>query len=59
MSNAFSGLNSFKSGKTDYNQQQILGGFSSFDSDSLPEYSEFDSESVTLDYFKERFFHCL
>ncbi|XP_075146251.1 transmembrane protein 47 isoform X1 [Haematobia irritans] len=31
----------------------IMSGMSSFDDDSLPDYSEFDSESVTLDYFKE------
>lgn len=37
------------------NNNKILGGFTSFDSDSLPDYSEFDSESVTLDYFKERY----
>uniref|UniRef100_A0A1B0BNM3 Uncharacterized protein n=1 Tax=Glossina palpalis gambiensis TaxID=67801 RepID=A0A1B0BNM3_9MUSC len=36
------------------NANNFIGGFSSFDSDSLPDYSEFDSESVTLDYFKER-----
>lgn len=40
----------------DYYQRQLgLSGVqSSFDADSLPDYSEFDSESVTLDYFKER-----
>lgn len=37
------------------NAHNFIGGFSSFDSDSLPDYSEFDSESVTLDYFKERY----
>lgn len=37
-----------------FNQQAVLGGCNSFDADSLPDYSEFDSESVTLDYFKER-----
>lgn len=37
-----------------YHQKSILGGFSSFDGDSLPDYSEFDSESVTLDFIKER-----
>lgn len=37
-----------------FHQKSILGGFSSFDGDSLPDYSEFDSESVTLEYFKER-----
>ncbi|KQS52479.1 uncharacterized protein Dere_GG11162, isoform D [Drosophila erecta] len=31
-----------------------LSGMSSFDAESLPDYSEFDSESVTLDYYKER-----
>ncbi|XP_064549180.1 transmembrane protein 47 isoform X1 [Drosophila montana] len=30
-----------------------LSGMSSFDAESLPDYSEFDSESVTLDYYKE------
>ncbi|XP_061402210.1 transmembrane protein 47 isoform X1 [Musca vetustissima] len=35
------------------NNANIIGGMSSFDDDSLPDYSEFDSESVTLDYFKE------
>lgn len=38
-----------------YHQQSILGGFTSFDGDSLPDYSEFDSESVTQDYYKERY----
>lgn len=37
------------------NANQFIGGFSSFDADSIPDYSEFDSESVTLDYFKERY----
>ncbi len=37
-----------------YHQKNILEGFNSFDGDSLPDYSEFDTESVTLDYFKER-----
>ncbi|KAI9579847.1 hypothetical protein GQX74_000635 [Glossina fuscipes] len=37
------------------NANNFIGGFSSFDSDSLPDYSEFDSESVTLDYFKESY----
>lgn len=32
-----------------------LSGMSSFDAESLPDYSEFDSESVTLDYYKERY----
>lgn len=41
---------------TKFHQQSILGGFASFDGDSLPDYSEFDSESVTLDYHKERYF---
>lgn len=37
-----------------YQRQLGLSGVqSSFDADSLPDYSEFDSESVTLDYFKE------
>ncbi|XP_055387661.1 transmembrane protein 47 isoform X1 [Condylostylus longicornis] len=33
--------------------QQLFGGFSDFDGDSLPDFDEFDSESVTLDYFRE------
>lgn len=33
----------------------ILGGFHSFDGDSLEEFDEFDSESVTLTYFQERY----
>lgn len=38
-----------------YNQQLGLSGInSSFDADSLPDYSEFDNDSVKLDYFKER-----
>ena len=37
-----------------YNQQMGLSGMNSFDGDSLPSYSEFDSESVNLEYFKER-----
>lgn len=40
--------------QTKAQQQVIFGGFS-FDGDSLPDYSEFDSDSVTLDYQKERF----
>ncbi|EDV93029.1 GH19085 [Drosophila grimshawi] len=32
-----------------------LSGMSNFDAESLPDYSEFDSESVTLDYYKERY----
>ncbi|XP_055524300.1 uncharacterized protein LOC129717978 isoform X4 [Wyeomyia smithii] len=45
----------FTSKSDDYYQRQLgLSGIqSSFDGDSLPDYSEFDSESVTLDYFKE------
>lgn len=38
-----------------YHQKSVLGGFASFDGDSLPDYSEFDSESVALEYFKERY----
>lgn len=34
-------------------QQNILSGLSSFDTDSLPDCSEFDSESVTLEYLRE------
>lgn len=38
-----------------YHRQLGLSGIqSSFDGDSLPDYDEFDSESVTLQYFKER-----
>lgn len=38
-----------------YHRQLGLSGIqSSFDGDSLPDYDEFDSESVTLEYFKER-----
>lgn len=50
MSKVFTGK-----GGDDYYQRQLgLSGVqSSFDADSLPDYSEFDSESVTLDYFKE------
>lgn len=33
-----------------------ISGFSSFDSDSIADCSEFDTESVTMDYFKERYF---
>nr|XP_029717412.1 transmembrane protein 47-like isoform X2 [Aedes albopictus]XP_029717421.1 transmembrane protein 47-like isoform X2 [Aedes albopictus] len=37
-----------------YHRQLGLSGIqSSFDGDSLPDYDEFDSESVTLEYFKE------
>lgn len=32
----------------------LIDGFSSFEDDSLPDYSEFDSDSVVLDYFRER-----
>lgn len=32
-----------------------ISGFSSFDSDSIADCSEFDTESVTMDYFKERY----
>lgn len=48
---------SYKNGATRIeefrNNQNVLSSFS-FDGDSLPDYSEFDTESVTLDYFKER-----
>lgn len=37
-----------------YHQRSVLGGFNSFDGDSLPDYSEFDTESVTLQYVQER-----
>lgn len=37
-----------------FHQRSVLGGFQSFDGDSLPDYSEFDTESVTLEYVKER-----
>ncbi|XP_059615575.1 transmembrane protein 47 isoform X1 [Phlebotomus argentipes] len=37
-----------------HNQATVLSGFSSFEGDEdLGDFSEFDSESVTLDYFKE------
>lgn len=52
MSNSYVPSRSEKANK--YHQQSILGGFNSFEGDSLPDYSEFDTESVTLDYFKER-----
>lgn len=32
----------------------LIDGFSSFENDSLPDYSEFDSDSVILDYLRER-----
>lgn len=31
-----------------------MRGFSSFEADSLPSCDEFDTESVTMSYFKER-----
>lgn len=37
-----------------YHQRSVLGGFSSFEADSLPDCSEFDTESVTLEYARER-----
>lgn len=37
----------------EFRNKNVLSSFS-FDGDSLPDYSEFDSESVTLDYFKDR-----
>lgn len=33
---------------------QDMKGFSSFEADSLPDFDEFDSSSVTISYFKER-----
>lgn len=33
---------------------QDMKGFSSFEADSIPDFDEFDTESVTLSYFKER-----
>lgn len=33
---------------------QDMKGFSSFEADSLPSFDEFDSESITISYFKER-----
>jgi hypothetical protein len=53
MSNVF--MNGKKPQHNDnyYNQQIGISG-QSFDGDSLPDYSEFDTESVTLQYFKER-----
>lgn len=38
-----------------FHQRSVLGGFNSFEGDSLPDYSEFDTESVTLEYFNERY----
>lgn len=32
----------------------LIDGFSSYEDDSLPDYSEFDSDSVILDYHRER-----
>lgn len=32
----------------------LIDGFSNYEEDSLPDYSEFDSDSVILDYFRER-----
>lgn len=37
-----------------YHQSSVFGGFNSFDGDSLPDYSEFDTDSATQEYFKER-----
>lgn len=37
-----------------YQKEFGLTSVQSIDGDSLPDYSEFDTESVTLDYFKER-----
>ncbi|KAJ6637096.1 hypothetical protein Bhyg_09822, partial [Pseudolycoriella hygida] len=36
-----------------YHQQSVLGGFSSFEGDSLPDYSEFDTDSVTRNYYRQ------
>lgn len=37
-----------------YYQKEIgLNSVQSIDGDSLPDYSEFDTESVAMDYFKE------
>lgn len=47
MSNVYNGSKQF-------NNRGVLSGFHSFDGDSLPDYSEFDSESVTLEYLAER-----
>ncbi|XP_058063925.1 transmembrane protein 47 isoform X1 [Anopheles bellator] len=44
----------FASKSDSYYQKEIgLSSVQSIDGDSLPDYSEFDTESVTLDYFKE------
>lgn len=37
-----------------YAQSFTIEGFSNFGDESLPDYSEFDSDSVKLDYLKER-----
>lgn len=34
--------------------RSLFDGFSNYENDTLPDYSEFDSDSVMLDYFKER-----
>lgn len=36
------------------NHKALFDGFSSYEEDSLPDYSEFDTDSVMLDYRKER-----
>ncbi|KAH8310871.1 hypothetical protein KR044_003340, partial [Drosophila immigrans] len=43
----------FNTNKMNVIPNYTLSGMSSFDAESLPDYSEFDSESVTLDYYKE------
>lgn len=46
--------NSTQTDKINNNPIHVLGKIQSFEADSLSDYSEFDSDSVTLDYFKER-----
>lgn len=36
------------------NHRFLFDGFSNYENDTLPDYSEFDSESVVLDYRRER-----
>lgn len=44
-----------RSGNTIRNHHRLLiDGFSNYENDSLPDYSEFDSDSVMLDYRRER-----
>ncbi|KAH8407931.1 hypothetical protein KR222_002505 [Zaprionus bogoriensis] len=47
------GIGIYNNNKVNVIPNYTLSGMSSFDAESLPDYSEFDSESVTLDYYKE------